>query len=104
MALYFDKFTGICQPVLHECKLVFLRIICDHDLFVEMPGRDPSERLVYVLWSKHNIDDHKILRIGAVFEFCLAFLFRNYLASVLMQEVFMTWDHEDLNQRAKVFE
>ncbi|KAG6554310.1 hypothetical protein Mapa_004226 [Marchantia paleacea] len=69
VALYFDKFTGVCQPVLHECKLTFLRIICDHDLFVEMPGRDPSER--------------------------------NYLASVLMQELFLTWDHEDLAQRAK---
>lgn len=44
VALYLDKFTGVCQPVLHECKLTFLRIICDHDLFVEMPGREPSER------------------------------------------------------------
>ncbi|KAL3697766.1 hypothetical protein R1sor_011842 [Riccia sorocarpa] len=69
VALYFDKFTGVCQPVLHECKLTFLRILCDHDLFVEMPGRDPSER--------------------------------NYLAAVLMQELFLTWDHEDLAQRAK---
>ncbi|CAM6094734.1 unnamed protein product [Calypogeia fissa] len=69
VSLYFDKFTGVCQPVLHECKLTFLRIICDHDLFVEMPGREPSER--------------------------------NYLASVLMQELFLTWDHEDLAQRGK---
>ncbi|KAG0603065.1 hypothetical protein M758_10G063500 [Ceratodon purpureus] len=63
VALYFDKFTGVCQNMLHECKLNFLRIISDHDLFVEMPGRDPTER--------------------------------NYLASILMQELFITLDHED---------
>ena len=44
VALYFDKFTGVCQNMLHECKLNFLRIVSDHDLFVEMPGRDPTER------------------------------------------------------------
>ncbi|XP_057477966.1 guanine nucleotide exchange factor SPIKE 1 [Actinidia eriantha] len=69
VSLYFDKFSGVCQPVLHECKLIFLQIICDHDLFVEMPGRDPSDR--------------------------------NYLSSVLIQELFLTWDHDDLSQRAK---
>jgi hypothetical protein len=42
--LYLDKFSGVCQSVLHDCKLTFLQIICDHDLFVEMPGRDPSDR------------------------------------------------------------
>lgn len=41
-----DKFAGVCQSVLHDCKLTFLQIICDHDLFVEMPGRDPSDRYV----------------------------------------------------------
>ncbi|KAF3774206.1 hypothetical protein EJ110_NYTH53684 [Nymphaea thermarum] len=71
VALYIDKFTGVCQPVLHDCKLTFLQIICDHDLFVEMPGRDPSDR--------------------------------NYLSSVLIQELFLTWDHEDLTQRGKCF-
>ncbi|XP_045803062.1 guanine nucleotide exchange factor SPIKE 1-like [Trifolium pratense] len=69
VSLYLDKFSGVCQPVLHECKLTFLQIICDHDLFVEMPGRDPSDR--------------------------------NYLSSVLIQELFVTWDHEDLSLRAK---
>ncbi|KAJ7561812.1 hypothetical protein O6H91_03G042400 [Diphasiastrum complanatum] len=69
VALYLDKFTGICQTALHECKLTFLQIICDHDLFIEMPGRDPSER--------------------------------NYLASALIQELFLTWDHDDLTQRSK---
>ncbi|EFJ04870.1 hypothetical protein SELMODRAFT_449303 [Selaginella moellendorffii] len=69
IALYFDKFTGVCQSSLHECKLTFLQVICDHDLFIEMPGRDPSER--------------------------------NYLASSLMQELFLTWDHDDLSQRSK---
>ena len=44
VSLYLDKFSGICQPALHDCKLTFLQIICDHDLFVEMPGRDPSDR------------------------------------------------------------
>ena len=44
MSLYLDKFSGVCQPALHDCKLTFLQIICDHDLFVEMPGRDPSDR------------------------------------------------------------
>lgn len=69
VSLYLDKFSGVCQPVLHECKLTFLQILCDHDLFVEMPGRDPSDR--------------------------------NYLSSVLIQELFLTWDHDDLPQRAK---
>ncbi|CAL1408076.1 unnamed protein product [Linum trigynum] len=69
VSLYLDKFSGVCQSVLHDCKLTFLQIICDHDLFVEMPGRDPSDR--------------------------------NYLSSVLIQEIFLTWDHEDLSQRSK---
>lgn len=69
VSLYMDKFAGVCQSVLHECKLTFLQIICDHDLFVEMPGRDPSDR--------------------------------NYLSSILIQELFLTWDHDDLSQRSK---
>ncbi|XP_024384292.1 guanine nucleotide exchange factor SPIKE 1 isoform X3 [Physcomitrium patens] len=69
VALYFDKFSGACQSMLHECKLNFLRIIADHDLFVEMPGRDPSER--------------------------------NYLASILMQELFITFDHGDTILKSK---
>lgn len=69
VSLYLDKFSGVCQPVLHDCKLTFLQILCDHDLYVEMPGRDPSDR--------------------------------NYLSSVLIQELFLTWDHDDLSQRAK---
>lgn len=69
VSLYLDKFSGVCQSVLHDCKLTFLQIMCDHDLFVEMPGRDPSDR--------------------------------NYLSSVLIQELFLTWDHDDLSQRAK---
>ncbi|OAY76191.1 guanine nucleotide exchange factor SPIKE 1 [Ananas comosus] len=69
VSLYLDKFAGVCQSILHECKLSFLQIICDHDLFVEMPGRDPSDR--------------------------------NYLSSVLIQEIFLTLDHDDLSQRAK---
>lgn len=44
VSLYLDKFSGVCQSVLHDCKLTFLQILCDHDLFVEMPGRDPSDR------------------------------------------------------------
>ncbi|WCJ32880.1 guanyl-nucleotide exchange factors GTPase binding GTP binding [Euphorbia peplus] len=69
VSLYLDKFSGVCQSILHDCKLTFLQIICDHDLFVEMPGRDPSDR--------------------------------NYLSSVLIQELFLTWDHDDLSQRSK---
>lgn len=46
VSLYMDKFAGVCQSILHDCKLTFLQIICDHDLFVEMPGRDPSDRYV----------------------------------------------------------
>ncbi|KAH6770476.1 guanyl-nucleotide exchange factor [Perilla frutescens var. hirtella] len=69
VSLYLDKFSGVCQSVLHDCKLTFLQILCDHDLFVEMPGRDPSDR--------------------------------NYISSILIQEIFLTWDHEDLSMRAK---
>ncbi|XP_021300419.1 guanine nucleotide exchange factor SPIKE 1 isoform X2 [Herrania umbratica] len=49
VSLYLDKFSGVCQSVLHDCKLIFLQIICDHDLFVEMPGRDPSDRYFILL-------------------------------------------------------
>nr|DAD23414.1 TPA_asm: hypothetical protein HUJ06_024877 [Nelumbo nucifera] len=69
VSLYMDKFSGVCQSVLHDCKLTYLQILCDHDLFVEMPGRDPSDR--------------------------------NYLSSVLIQELFLTWDHDDLSLRSK---
>ncbi|KZV53302.1 dedicator of cytokinesis protein 7-like [Dorcoceras hygrometricum] len=69
VSLYLDKFSGVCQSGLHDCKLTFLQILCDHDLFVEMPGRDPSDR--------------------------------NYLSAVLIQEIFLTLDHEDLSMRAK---
>ncbi|KAK6925564.1 DOCKER, Lobe C [Dillenia turbinata] len=56
VSLYLDKFSGVCQSVLHDCKLTFLQIICDHDLFVEMPGRDPSDRILVVLLCKHEFD------------------------------------------------
>jgi hypothetical protein len=69
VSLYMDKFSGVCQSVLHECKLTFLQIISDHDLFVEMPGRDPSDR--------------------------------NYLSSILIQELFLSLDHDELPLRAK---
>jgi hypothetical protein len=71
VSLYMDKFSGVCQSVLHECKLTFLQIISDHDLFVEMPGRDPSDR--------------------------------NYLSSILIQELFLSLDHDELPLRAKVY-
>lgn len=51
VSLYLDKFSGVCQPVLHDCKLTFLQILCDHDLFVEMPGRDPSDRYFTALFQ-----------------------------------------------------
>nr|VDD50211.1 unnamed protein product [Brassica oleracea] len=69
VSLYMDKFSGVCQSILHECKLTFLQIISDHDLFVEMPGRDPSDR--------------------------------NYLSSILIQELFLSLDHDELPLRAK---
>lgn len=30
-------------------------------------------------------------------------LYRNYLSSVLLQELFLTWDQDDVSMRAKVF-
>lgn len=30
-------------------------------------------------------------------------LFRNYLSSVLLQEIFLTWDQDDVSMRTKVF-
>ncbi|KAK4594823.1 hypothetical protein RGQ29_018517 [Quercus rubra] len=64
VSLYLDKFSGVCRMVLHDRKLTFLQIICDHDLFVEMPGRDPSDRnylssaarILVVLLCKHEFD------------------------------------------------
>lgn len=57
VALYFNKFAGVCQSVIHEYKLNFLHIICDHDLFVEMPGRDPTERFVLVRLNFSSINE-----------------------------------------------
>jgi hypothetical protein len=52
VALYLDKFGSICQGMLHDCKLNFIQIVSDHDLFLELPGRDPTERLVFLsIWS-----------------------------------------------------
>jgi hypothetical protein len=48
VALYLDKFGSICQGMLHDCKLNFIQIVSDHDLFLELPGRDPTERLVFL--------------------------------------------------------
>eukprot|EP00850_Spirogloea_muscicola_P006481 SM000030S11490 [mRNA] locus=s30:801352:813323:- [translate_table: standard] len=44
VALYLDKFQGVQQQVLQDCKLTFLGIISDHDLYLELPGRVPSEK------------------------------------------------------------
>ncbi|KAH9556934.1 hypothetical protein CY35_07G058600 [Sphagnum magellanicum] len=69
VALYLDKFGSVCQGMLHDCKLNFVQIVSDHDLFLELPGRDPSER--------------------------------NYLASVFVHELFITFDHEDPGMKSK---
>jgi hypothetical protein len=54
VALYLDKFGSICQGMLHDCKLNFIQIVSDHDLFLELPGRDPTERLVFLpVWSQY---------------------------------------------------
>jgi hypothetical protein len=125
VALYFDKFTGVCQTMLHECKLNFLRIISDHDLFVEMPGRDPSERYkthvfenqLYSCWRTIyrgcSLVDHSGLEIEIIVcpNYCQSNVYptnlnckqcRNYLASVLMQELFISLDHENSGLKNKV--
>ncbi|KAG0487870.1 hypothetical protein HPP92_006681 [Vanilla planifolia] len=61
VSLYMDKFAGVCQSMLHDCKLTFLQIICDHDLFVEMPGKDPSDRPL-VFWYSSCASMNLILR------------------------------------------
>ncbi|TXG57710.1 hypothetical protein EZV62_015539 [Acer yangbiense] len=100
VSLYLDKFSGVCQSVLHDCKLIFLQIICDHDLYVEMPGRDPSDRRILNdrecqdLVSLRAALDNTSLDDGSEDR-------RNYLSSVLIQELFLTWDHDDLSQRVK---
>ncbi|KAG5234733.1 SPIKE family protein [Salix suchowensis] len=66
VSLYLDKFSGVCQSVLHDCKLTFLQIICDHDLFVEMPGRDPSDR-AFPYWDHDELSQRsKAARILVV--------------------------------------
>uniref|UniRef100_A0A8R7QFF8 Uncharacterized protein n=1 Tax=Triticum urartu TaxID=4572 RepID=A0A8R7QFF8_TRIUA len=42
VSLYMDKSAGVCQSDFHDCKLSFLQLICDHDLFVEMTGMYPA--------------------------------------------------------------
>jgi hypothetical protein len=57
------KNSGALSSVPHELKLTFLRVLCDHDKYVEFPGRAQDER--------------------------------NYLASLLVQEVLVGITHED---------
>ncbi|KAE9450766.1 hypothetical protein C3L33_17334, partial [Rhododendron williamsianum] len=113
VSLYLDKFSGVCQPVLHDCKLTFLQILCDHDLFVEMPGRDPSDRVYDYKIEPLALQDQRHFEYklkgeeGSAMDFFLPskslskVKLGNYLSSVLIQELFLTWDHDDLSQRAK---
>jgi hypothetical protein len=63
IASYMGKNSGALSSVPHELKLTFLRVLCDHDKYVEFPGRGQDER--------------------------------NYLASLLVQEVLVGITHED---------
>lgn len=47
-----------------------------------------------IFFSCSFIGDH-VLNKASLF-------YRNYLSSVLIQEIFLTLDHDDLSQRAKV--
>ena len=50
--------------------------------FLSLPScLTASDLILMIAWSSYN---------------------RNYLSSVLIQEIFLTWDHDDLSMRAKV--
>ncbi|CAI5464241.1 unnamed protein product, partial [Closterium sp. Yama58-4] len=44
VGLFLSQFVGVCPPMQHMFKLHFLRIVCDHDLYIETPGRGPTEK------------------------------------------------------------
>ncbi|GJP38566.1 hypothetical protein CLOM_g23007 [Closterium sp. NIES-68] len=44
VGLFLSQLAGMCAANQHSLKLHFLRILCDHDLFVETPGRGPTEK------------------------------------------------------------
>lgn len=67
VGVYLTKFAGMCPPSLHRFKLTFVRILCDHDFYIETPGRVAVEK--------------------------------NYLATVLLKELFVSLDHEDASLR-----
>lgn len=76
---------------MHECKLNFLRILCDHDLFVEMPGRDPTERYVVgfsALCSSREIPDLKLLDLFSSGFFCRICKLIDDFLPVLFSELF----------------
>ncbi|KAF7071412.1 hypothetical protein CFC21_076729 [Triticum aestivum] len=51
VSLYMDKSAGVCQSDFHDCKLSFLQIICDHDLFVEMTDQQYCSETLVLLHS-----------------------------------------------------
>ncbi|CAI5481012.1 unnamed protein product [Closterium sp. Yama58-4] len=63
VGLFLSQLAGMCPANQHSLKLHFLRILCDHDLFVETPGRGPTEKnylstvLVKDLFTGLNHDD-----------------------------------------------
>lgn len=101
VSLYLDKFSGVCQSVLHECKLTFLQIICDHDLFVEMPGRDPSDRYCFdsvylITYVYHAVPGHKYL-LRKYYNLCseifsLVF-FLSYVALFILLSILLAGDN-----------
>ena len=44
VGLFLSQFVGLCSPAQHSFKLNFLRIICDHDFYIETPGRVAIEK------------------------------------------------------------
>lgn len=90
VGVYLTKFSGECAPPLHRFKLNFLRTLCDHDFYVETPGRTTAEKsdfcpLIFPLFF-----------LVSNFSFCGS---RNYLAGVLLKEIFVSLGHDDLSLR-----
>ncbi|VAH58056.1 unnamed protein product [Triticum turgidum subsp. durum] len=70
-----DKSAGVCQSDFHDCKLSFLQLICDHDLFVEMTDQQYCSETLVLLhsgmrppWSSGSEGEKILLSIATLSE------------------------------------
>ena len=89
VGVYLTKFAGMCPPALHRYKLTFLRIMCDHDFYIETPGRVAVEKnyLTTVLLKELFVSlDHEDAPLRTLAARTLAFLMCKHEYDVRYQQ------------------